>query len=59
MLLFASNPALLILGMNGALGKEAKEAAEDMATVLGIVAVILLVAVAIALIVSAIARVLS
>lgn len=45
--LFCSQPQFLVLGMFGVLGKEAEEAANDLAAVMGIVLLVVLVLVVI------------
>lgn len=45
--LFASQPALLLLGMTGFLGDEAKKAAEDLGEVLGVMVIVIIIIAAI------------
>ncbi|MES2931124.1 MAG: hypothetical protein V4682_00310 [Patescibacteria group bacterium] len=44
---FAANPAFLLLGITGILGEEAREAANDLAEILGIVFLVILACVAV------------
>jgi len=59
LLLFASNPPLMLLGISGFFGEEAQEAAGDMAVVYGILAVVLLVVIVVVGVISAIAKIFS